>query len=366
LKSVTRVSLAGIAGLLGCLLLQGYESRMPAHGDGEDNIAKARDASRGEVLVGSRIATVAPTADFQARCAGAGVILCAGFDSAQEVSRYATIPTRVPGAGISFDAEVPGAEGGGAAKFFVPANTSCGGTDCAQGMSGGMVLSFPRGFGQNSDFYFQFRQRWDAKYLSQNFNGEGWKQALIYQSGSPCSSLEIMLNNQSYRMYPQANTRCGSVGFEIGPPGDSSSAMTDPRLAKPTDWLYEQGANWSDKSYNCYRNATPKHALPNCAAYQPNNWMTFYCHVHVGTFGANNSVTACWVAYEGQPMNQYINMPAMIYDKNSQASDKFQTIEFTNYDSRASGSKNEAAATWYDSFILSTEPIPAPNGPTPQ
>jgi hypothetical protein len=301
----------------------------------------------------------------QERCAAAGVVMCVGFDSAAEVNRYAVIHG-IAGSSLSFDSSVPGAEGGGAAKFFVPANTACGAESCAQGMSGGMIIGFPRGFGQNSDFYFQFRQRWDASYLSTNFNGEGWKQVLLYQSGGPCSSLEIMLNNQSYRGYPQANTACGSIGFAVGPPGDTGDAMTDPRLGRPTDFLYEQGANPKDASYNCYRNATPKHTLPNCAVYRPDNWETFYCHVHVGTFGQTNSQTQCWVAYEGQSLIQYINMPALKYDQNNSPSDAFHTIQFTNYDSRATGTKNPAGATWYDSFILSTQPIPAPNGPTPR
>jgi len=260
---------------------------------------------------------------------------------------------------------VPGAEGAGAARFFVPAKTKCGIESCAQEMSGGMILPFPQGFGQNSDFYFQFRQRWDSNYLSQNFNGEGWKQVLIYQSGGPCSSLEIMLNNQSYKGYPQANTDCGAIGFVIGPTGDQNDAMQDPRLNSPVDFLYEQATNWHETSYNCYRNATPAHKLPNCAVYKPNNWMTFYCHVHVGDFGSRNSATKCWVAYEGEPMIQYINMTNIVFNHNGSPMDTFHTIEFTNYDSRATGSSNPAVATWYDSFILSTQPIPAPNGPTP-
>ena len=310
--------------------------------------------------------TSGEAADFAARCKASGVVMCVGFDSAAEVERYATIPSHVPGASISFDATVPHAEGAGAAKFFVPENTKCGAESCAQQMSGGMVLSFPQGFGQNSDFYLQFRQRWDSRYLSVNFGGEGWKQAMIYQSGGPCSSLEIMLNDQSYRGYPQANTDCGGIGFVVGPDGDTNDAMHDPRLNRPTDFLYEQGAKRSDTSYNCYRNATPKHGLPNCAVYKPENWMTFYCHVHVGTFGTNTSATKCWVAYEGEPLIQYINMTDMAYHQNSAPSDSFHTIQFTNYDSRARGTNNPATATWYDSFILSTRPIPAPNGPTPE
>jgi hypothetical protein len=304
-------------------------------------------------------------ANFQTRCAAHGVVMCVGFDDAAEIARYSVIHG-VAGSSITFDPTVPGAEGAGAAKFFVPAKTKCGADSCAQGMSGGMIIGFPRGFGQNSDFYFQFRQRWDSNYLAQNFNGEGWKQVLLYQSGSPCSALEIMLNDQSYRGYPQANTDCGAIGFSVGPPGDKGDALTDPRLASPMDFLYEQGATRKDVSYNCYRNATPKHSLPNCAVYKPNNWETFYCHVHVGTFGKANSATQCWVAYEGQALIQYINMEAMTYEQNSSPSDEFHTIEFTNYDSRATGSDNPATATWYDSFILSAEPIPAPNGPIPR
>src|SRR5262249_8797898 len=105
---------------------------------------------------------------------------------------------------------------------------------------------------------------------------------------------------------------------------------------------------------------------PNCAVYKPENWMTFYCHVHVGTFGANNSSTKCWVAYEGEPLIQYINMTDIAYHENSSPADSFHTIQFTNYDSRARGTNNPATATWYDSFILSTKSIPAPNGPTPE
>jgi len=86
----------------------------------------------------------------------------------------------------------------------------------------------------------------------------------------------------------------------------------------------------------------------------------------IPAYGSANRSTQGCVAHEGHSMTEYINMQGMTYNYNSVRSDMFKTVEFTNYDGRASGSNDVATSTWYDSFIVSTQPIPAPNGPAPQ
>jgi len=296
---------------------------------------------------------------FQTRCQAQGVILCNGLDTTTNIG---TIQPDCHGAiQGSLDTSVAGHEGAGALKFNVPANASCA------NMSGYTSYGFGRLFSQNSDFYVQYRWRADSNYLNSQFNSaEGFKQSITYMGGqSTCAQVEITIVNGFARGYPQAYTDCGASGFCIAYATGSGCALEGNTSLPVNDFLYEEASSLGVANYNCYRNAPPAGVPNGCANYVADNWMTMYFHVHVGTYGSPNSTVQMWVAYEGQPLQQFINMPNIVLQNNSLNTDGYSAIELTNYNTATAASTNPQGSVWYNSLIVSTQPIPAPNGPTP-
>jgi hypothetical protein len=325
--------------------------------------AQASDAAGNVGTATSVSVTVSNTTtasnSFQSRCQATGVILCNGLDTAANIG---TIEPDCNGAiQGSLDTTVAGLEGTGALKFNVPANAGCA------NMSGYVSYNFGQLFSQNSDFYVQYRWRADANYLNSQFNSsEGFKQSITYMGGqSTCAQVEITIVNGYARGYPQAYADCGANGFCVAYTTGSGCAMEGDTSLPANDFLYEEGSSLGVADYNCYRNAPPSGVLSGCANYVANNWMTIYYHVHVGTYGSANSTVQMWVAYEGQPLQQFINMQNITLQNNSLNTDGYSAVELTNYNTDTAASTNPQGTVWYDSLIVSTQPIPAPNGPTP-
>ena len=167
--------------------------------------------------------TTPPTgsADFQARCGVAGVLRCFGFDSNADLG---TTGSNAVGANFGnfnnsgacnsaatvlcpvIDSTVT-ASGGGSLKFTIPSQSGSGG-------SGQWFTNFSNDlstqFGENSEFYIQWRQRFSPEFLSTNYQGGGgWKQQIIGTGDKPgsiassCSSLETVTQNTNQRGFPQ-------------------------------------------------------------------------------------------------------------------------------------------------------------------
>ena len=115
----------------------------------------------------------------------------------------------------------------------------------------------------------------------------------------------------------------------------------------------------------------------------PNERYTFYCKYVLPQWDANaasgwntgHNTVQCWVAREGQPLKQFLNFTAFpLQFQNSLASSGYNALKFYPYDTRrtagntcGSGNTQPCAAgkMWYEEVIVSTQPIPAPDGPTP-
>jgi hypothetical protein len=137
-------------------------------------------------------------------------------------------------------------------------------------------------------------------------------------------------------------TDCGSRGFEV----DLGNG----------DYLLQQG------DYNChYQDQNPT----DCSYYRANQWMTFYYEVKIGNWGQANSSIKAWVAYEGGPLKQFINVVNYRLDFNDSSSDVYNTVTLLPYNTAKPSNVNHPTAyIWYDELIVSKQPIPAPNAPT--
>lgn len=282
--------------------------------------------------------SVADDADFNARCTAPGVIKCVGFDSTADIQHNVTL---FPAAGGAFRGTIDTttrASGAGSLKFEIPAGS---GPNAAGYWSSYMGQQF----GANTTFYVQFRQRFSPEMIDTRFlTGTGgttyWKQVIFHELGSTCDSIELTTGNIQNRGFPQMYTECGANPLDTSLPGG--------------DFGLQQG------DYDCrFQNQNST----DCSEYHPNEWMTFYYEIHLGDWGTESSYIKAYVAYEGGPMLQFIDLPNTRLNFNDSPNDTYDTIDLLTYMTGKSGTQSHPTAySWYDEFIVSTQPIAGPNG----
>jgi hypothetical protein len=314
----------------------------------------------------------ASSATFAERCAGPGVIKCVGFDlpsdfdtgSGGQAGAYGRNSGIMPPWGTSDysravrDTAVK-ASGESSLKFTVPSNS---GADS----SGSYFTNFSRDlsvqFGENSEFYVQWRQRFSPEFM-QNMSGGGWKQIILGTGDQPgtwyssCSALELVVQNNYYRGFPQMYNSCeGSASHGPYDPFNVAYGAYDFKLqnGRPAPYcLYSQ----KDSSY------FPP--IGNCLGYASNEWMTFQIRVKTGPRVGNefvNSYVTLWVAREGRPSELVINWgPYNLTAGAASENQRYGKVWLTPYNTGKSSSVSHATAyTWYDELIISRNKIADP------
>jgi hypothetical protein len=273
------------------------------------------------------------SADFSTRCTGPGVQVCVGFDATSDIASTYLKPD---GQGVYrgvLDATNK-ASGASSLKFTIPGNSGAN--------AAGQYLRTTTGFGQNSSFYVQYRMRFSSTFLNTYFQpGNGWKTHIFYGPAS-CGNVEI--TTRSYggtNQFPIMYSQCGQDNF-------SQSIGNG-------DYLLQQG------DYNChYQGPRPD---TECGRFRADEWMTFYYQVNIGQWGQPNSTIKAWMGYEGQPLKQFVNMANHVLLYDSVATESYKNFSLTTYMTGKDSSQAHAPAdVWYDEFIVSSQPIPAPNG----
>ena len=304
-------------------------------------------------------------ANFQNRCHSPGVIRCIGFDSAGEIAgSYGDDSGILNGAATpAIDSSIK-ASGSGSLRFEIPSQS---GADT----SGTYFANFSRNlsaqFGENSEFYVQWRQRFSAEFLRTIYKGGGgWKQAIIGtgdQPGHPyasCTALEIVVQNTYQRGFAQIYDSCtGSNSHGGYDPFQERYGGSDFKLqnARPSPFcLYSQG-----------RTDPPSFFPPkgSCFGYLPNEWMTFQVGVKTGPRVGNefkNSYVRLWIAREGQSSELAINWgPYNLTAGDPAEGQKFGKIWLLPYHTDKDPSQvTPTAYVWYDELIISRARIPDP------
>lgn len=282
----------------------------------------------------SQIVTVQDQAqinNFQARCAGPGVLQCVGFDSAADFASGILYP--------AWDGQVRGVmdtnvktSGNGALRFEIPSNS-------AANSSGFWLGSLGKDFGPGDTLHMQFRQRFSQAMLTTQFQpGGGWKQFILHPVGSSCTTLEFTMVNQWLQGFPTMYASCGSINFH------QELSNGDIRLQQgDVDCRYQNRAG--------------------CMKYRADEWITFYLEIKLGPWGSPTTYVKAWMGYEGQPLKQIVDYPNFSLDYSSSPSERLQRIQLTPYQTGKDTSQSHPTAyTWYDELIISTQPIPAPTG----
>ena len=315
----------------------------------------------------------AGSADYQARCSAAGVVLCVGFDDPSDiVGKWGDNSGVLSGATTPVLDTTVKASGNSSLKFTIPAQA---GADTSGSYWTNFSSNLLTQFGQNSDLYIQWRQRFSPEFLSSNYlDGEGWKQAIIGTGDVPgcnsastssacstsCSDLEVVTLNAVERGFAQMYDSCsGSTSHGAYDPFEQPYGAYDFKLqnAMPAPFcLYSQGQT------------TPTTFFPptgNCFGYFPNEWMTFQVHLKIGprvNDEFDNSYVELWIAREGQPSQLVINWgPYNLTAGAPAANEMFGKVWLLPYNTNKDPNATYPVAyTWYDELIISSQQIADP------
>jgi hypothetical protein len=311
------------------------------------------------------VADTARAADFAARCSSPSVIRCIGFDSQSEINgNYGDNSGTMAGAASpSVDSAVK-ASGNASLRFTIPSNSG-------PNASGSYFTNFSPDlsvqFGENSEFYVQWRQRFSPDFLNTQFEeGEGWKQAIIGtgdQPGHPyasCTALELVVQNNYQRGFAQMYDSCtGSTSHGAYAGFQQRYGSTDFKLqnARPAPYcLYSQGQSKPVKFFP---------PSGNCIGYFPNEWMTFQVGVRTGPRVNDefaNSHVQLWIAREGQRSELVIDWgPYNLSGGAATENQRFGKIWLLPYHTGKSEKQGHPTGyIWYDELIVSRERIPDP------
>jgi hypothetical protein len=311
---------------------------------------------------------------FAARCAQPGVLKCVGFDSAADLNTgtggtngaFGQNSGILPPYGTSnytlatIDTTIK-ASGGGSLRFTIPANS---GSDSSGSYFTNFSSDLSTQFGENSDFFIQWRQRFSPEFVTTKFaGGGGWKQVIIGTGDSPgtlsasCTTLETVVQNTYLRGFPQMYNSCtGSTSHGPYNPFEEPYGAYDFKMenAMPAPFcLYSQ----SSTSY------FPP--IGNCFPYVANEWLTFQVEIKTGP-RVNDEFTQSyvnlWIARDGQASQQVFawgpyNLSAGAPGDNQ----RFGKVWLLPYDTGKDATvTNPVAYTWYDELVISTSKIADP------
>ncbi|MGC1485039.1 MAG: Ig-like domain-containing protein [Candidatus Acidiferrum sp.] len=297
------------------------------------------------------------TSNFQALCIAPGVVKCVTWDSPSAFTPATGGAGYASGLYPAEDGTYQGVQdttnkvdGAGSLEFAIrPGSVHPHGTNPA----GYWFQQFgtdgaPTNFGEGTTLYMQFRFKVSPSMLNYDWTqagGEGWKVFIVFGPvpGPSCTSDQFVQENTNQTNVATAYVSCGTPGLYTN---DGNPPMD-----------IEQG------DYNCaYAGSGATYTGPNCFVYPASTWITEYWVVHIGTFGQSNSTFQAWIAPEGQPLKQFLNLPNFNFGDVSNHTVGLNAIELTPYFSGANGSTTTPAASmWFDDLIISTQPIAAPN-----
>jgi hypothetical protein len=320
-------------------------------------------AGRIQTRAASSAAEAAAFTSTNPLCSAPGVITCVGFDNLADIAgKDGDISGIEPGdqnnPQIDFTVK---ASGNGSLKFTIPSNAT-------PNSSGSYFTNFSRNlatqFGESSEFYVQWSQRFSAEFLSrENVTGDGWKQAIIGTGDQPrklyytCTALEVVTQNEFHRGFAQMYNSCT---------GSSSHASFDDFFERlKTGDIKLQNARPSPSCLYSQSRTDPVTLFPpagNCLAYFPDEWMRFQVHIKTGprmNDEFTNSYIQLWIGREGQPLQPAIDWgPYNLTAGDPKTNQRFGKVWLIPYNSKRDFKVTRPTAyTWYDDLIVSTQPI---------
>lgn len=366
---------SGGAGAAGNSSVGGSSGSVGADGGGGSSGSTNTGGGAGSTGSGGSVGPTG-TADFEARCAAAGVVRCVGFDAPSDLAGGFGDNHGTDSGNAAPELDLTQkASGQSSIRFTIPSNSSANSSGSYfTNFSDDLTLQFD----ENSTFYVQWRQRFSAEFITTHYQGGGgWKHIIIGVGDRPgcsasaainidnggncassCTELETVVQNTSQRGFAQMYNSCtGSASHGAYDAFEEAFGGYDFKLqnARPSPYcLYSQGQN---DSY------FPPQG--NCAGYFPDEWMTFQVQIETGPRQGDefkNSHVRLWIAREGQKSELALdwgpyNLTAGAPSKNL----RFGKVWLLPYHTGKDSAQSHATAyTWYDELIVSTNPIADP------
>ena len=197
------------------------------------------------------------------------------------------------------------ASGASSLRFTIPSSS---GADTSGAYFTNFSPDLSVQFGESSEFYIQWRQRFTADFATTDYaGGGGWKQTIIGSGDQPGGSPLLLLHGprgrHRQRLLTAASPRCTTraaarprTGRSTGSRSPSGPSTSSSRTRAPSPYcLYSQ------------THTSPSTAFPpsgNCFGYFPDEWMTFQVHIQTGPRQGDefaDSLVELWIAREGQP-----------------------------------------------------------------
>ncbi len=290
-------------------------------------------------------------ADFAARCAAPGVVLCTGLNTEADL-QAGEIGPAADGSRQGFVDNAHETSGGGSLRFTLRAGVS------ESNIGGYWSHALGKKFVSGDVLYVQWRQRITPEFLSNSSSywRSSIKQINIHGPNSTCQGAEF--TTALYDNKPEMYTNCGD-GFDTD--------ATNNTLCNGTcggDILLQQGSSLvsspNGDGYNChYNDQSPGTGDGSgCFFFPPNVWVTYYEKITIGAFGGTTSAVDAWVAIGGGGYKQFHRASGIRFNDNRD--DNFTRIRLETYMTELTSAAPVTTYTWFDELIVSTQPIAAP------
>jgi len=254
------------------------------------------------------------------------------------------------------------ASGNSSLRFTIPSNS---GSDTSGAYFTNFSQNLSTQFGENSEFFVQWRQRFSPEFISTNYaGGGGWKQFIVGTgdtasvTATSCSTLETVVQNTNQLGLPQMYNSCE---------GSASHGPYDP-FVQPFSTYDFKLQNGRGSPYCLYSQSGSSYFAPtgNCFGYVANEWMTFQVRVKTGPRVGNeftNSYVTLWGARAGKPSELLINWgPYNLSAGSATDNQRYGKLWLLPYHTGKSSSQaHPTAYTWYDDLIISRSQIADPN-----
>lgn len=312
-------------------------------------------------------------ASFAQRCAQPGVIKCVGFDSDSDFSKgsggrngaYGFNSGIMPPSGTADYARATmdtttRTSGNGSLKFTIPSNS---GADTSGTYFTNFSDDLSLQFGENAEFFIQWRQRFSPEYIATQYaGGGGWKQVIVGTGDkagttySSCTSLTIVLTNYYQKGFPIAYNSCT---------GSTSHGPYDGFYQQVSGDFKLQNARTAPNCLYTQKNTSFFPPVGNCFGYAPNEWMTFQLRVKTGPRIGDefkNSYVTLWAAREGQASEVLIDWgPYNLSAGSPSENQRFGKVWLLPYNTGKSAAESHPTAfTWYDELVISRTQISDP------
>lgn len=315
--------------------------------------------------------------DFGVRKTAPGVVRWFDFDTADQLglvgwqNNFGRLPgTSKPNSMPVIDTAIK-CSGAGSLRFDIPTNTS---SDPCGAWYANFSADLSVLYGENSEFYVQWRQRFNQAFLDTLFldvtdpgrNQGGIKQLIVGTGDAPgvspydstsCSDIDVVVQTYYQHRLPIMYNACGYyVGMYEHKDGDYLLQNQTPSCLYTANQAQDASVNGS------------------CFGWVANEWLTFQIGVKIGTLNTttrrwDNSEVKLWGGRAGKPsqlltwwrpgIGDYFPLRAGDPAKNQCFGKVWLLPYMTNNDAAV---VHALCQTWYDDLIISTAQIADPLG----